>query len=84
MYNFTNEAEELVKKGEYGAAFDIVAAVLEAIPETDIDDSEGTTSDVADDCIMIMKSILDKILDAENELSRQILNYIEDELKQSI
>ena len=81
MYEFTKEAKKLVDGKDYETAFTIVSTILDSIPNTDIDDSNGSTGMVAQDCIEIIFDILDKIHTKNNPLIKNILNYIIDEVK---
>ena len=54
----------------------VSAELSETIPETDIDDSNGSTGEVADSCIEIIERILEFILYDENVLAKKILDYI--------
>ena len=65
MYEFTNEAEKLTQKGNYNLAFDVVSVILESIPDTEIDDSNGSTSEVANDCIKVIYDILNNTSEEE-------------------
>lgn len=79
MHKITEEASILVDNKKYKLAFDIVTTILETIPNTDIDDSNGSTSEVAEDCIEVIERILEESND--NKLSKTILKYIFDELE---
>ena len=79
MFEFTQEAEKLVEKKDYESAFIIATILLDSIPDTPIDDSNGSTSMVADDCIEIIDNIL-KSTDNDNIL-KLILDYIIQEVK---
>lgn len=79
MLEFTKEAEKLVENKDYESALIIVTVLLDSIPNTQIDDSNGSTGMVADDCIEILKSIINQTND-ENIL-KNILNYLIQEVK---
>ena len=81
MHKITSEVNTLVDNGEYDLAFDVARTILETIPETDIDDSNGSTGEVADSCIEIIERILEFILYDENVLAKKILDYILNEIK---
>lgn len=81
MYKITNEADTLVDNGNYELAFDIVSSILDTIPNTDIDDSNGSTGEVAETCIEIIKRILEYVLTKKDKLAKKILEYIIDELR---
>ena len=82
MYKITSEVNTLVDNEEYNLAFDVVKIILESIPNTDIDDSNGSTGEVAYSCIEIMERILEYILHDENSLAKKILDYILNETKE--
>lgn len=75
MLEFVDEACRLVDDGDYNTAFIIVTIILDSIPRTDIDDSNGSTGMVADSCIEIIFDILDKI-NPDDNLLKDILNYV--------
>ena len=81
MHKITSEVNTLVDNGEYDLAFDVARTILETIPETDIDDSNGSTGEVADSCIEIIERILEFILYDENVLAKKILDYLLNEIK---
>ncbi len=76
MSQITEEVEALVSHDHYELAFDVATSILETIPNTDIDDSDGSTGDVADSCIQIIERILDQVLEKDEKLSLDILQYI--------
>ena len=81
MHKITREVNSLVDNGDYVLAFEVAKAILESIPDTDIDDSNGSTGEVAESCIEIIERILESILYDENTLAKKILDYILRELK---
>ena len=81
MHKIISEVNTLVDNGEYDLAFEVARTILETIPETDIDDSNGSTGEVADSCIEIIERILEFILYDENVLAKKILDYILNEIK---
>ena len=81
MHKIISEVNTLVDNGEYDLAFEVARTILETIPETDIDDSNGSTGEVADSCIEIIERILEFILYDENVLAKKILDYILNETK---
>ena len=81
MYEFTNEAEKLIKRGNYDLAFDIVSVILESIPDTEIDDSNGSTGEVAEECIEIIRNILNCNANEDKKLTYKIFDFIIEELK---
>ncbi|MBP3460924.1 MAG: SWIM zinc finger family protein [Bacilli bacterium] len=80
MLEFINEAEKLVDNGDYNTAFTIVTILLDSIPRTEIDDSNGSTGMVADSCIEIIFDILD-IINTDDRLLKDILNYVISDVK---
>lgn len=81
MYKITNEVEQIIDNGYYELAFDVATSILDTIPNTYIDDSNGSTGDVADSCIEIIEKVLNIELYNDKKLSMKILQYILDELK---
>ena len=81
MHKIISEVNTLVDNREYDLAFEVAKTILETIPETDIDDSNGSTGEVADSCIEIIERILEFILYDENVLAKKILDYILNEIK---
>ena len=81
MHKIISEVNTLVDNGEYDLAFEVARTILETIPETDIDDSNGSTGEVAESCIEIIERILEFILYDENTLAKKILDYILNEIK---
>lgn len=81
MHKIISEVNTLVDNREYDLAFEVARTILETIPETDIDDSNGSTGEVADSCIEIIERILEFILYDENALAKKILDYILNETK---
>lgn len=80
MYEFTNEALNLVEKGDYETAFAIARIILDSIPDTAIDGSNGETGEVANSCIEIIVNILDKA--SKNDKTVEgIFDYILSELE---
>lgn len=81
MHKIISEVNTLVDNREYDLAFEVARTILETIPETDIDDSNGSTGEVAVSCIEIIERILEFILYDENVLAKKILDYILNEIK---
>ena len=81
MHKITDEINTLVDNGEYDLVFEVARTILETIPDTAIDDSNGSTGEVADSCIEIIERILESILHDENALAKKILDYILNEPK---
>ncbi len=80
MIDFVNEAEKLVTKKDYNTAFTIVTIILDSIPETEIDDSNGSTGLVADSCIEIIDKILEEV-NCQDKILKDILDYVIKEIK---
>lgn len=81
MIEFVNEARNLVVNEDYKTAFTLVTVLLDSIPETPIDDSDGSTGMVSEDCIEIINDILNNI-DNTDELVKEILDYILKDIKE--
>ena len=80
MLEFINEAEKLIEEENYDTAFTIVSVLLLSIPETEIDDSNGSTGMIAEECIDMIFDILDNI-DPSSELLKDILNLVINEVQ---
>ena len=84
MYEYINEAEKLTQKGNYNLAFDIVSIILDSIPDTEIDDSNGSTGEVASSCKEVIYDILNSNANKDTFLTHKILTYIAEELKNEV
>ena len=85
MYKFIEESTKLIKSKKYQQAFNLLSAILDSIPETNIDDSGGETGSVAYDCIENMNELLGHTLfDKINykKLNDEILDYILSEINE--
>lgn len=80
MLEFISEAKKLVDNEDYNTAFTIVTILLDSIPRTEIDDSNGSTGMVADSCIEIIFDILD-IIGNDDKLIKDILDYVISDVK---
>ena len=60
MYDYIQEANNLIKHNEYQAPFWIASLILEELPDLPIDDSDGTTSYVESECVEVIEKILEK------------------------
>lgn len=80
MLEYLDEAWKLVSIKDFATAFTIVSLILDSIPKTDIDDSNGSTGMVADHCQKVMYDILD-CLDNKDTLVKDILDYVFMEVK---
>ena len=79
MYSFIGEAEKLIQEKDYDTAFIILSTILDSIPKTAIDDSNGVTSDIASSCNDFIEEILFKV-DSKNEILTKILNFATKEI----
>lgn len=79
MYDYINEAKNLIRHNEYQIPFWIASIILEHLPDLPIDDSDGTTSDIEGMCIEVIEEILKncKEKDIREEISKWITNSIE-------
>ena len=80
MHDFIREAEKLVDDKDYETAFTICTILLDSIPDTSIDDSDGSTGEVAESVIAIIFDIIEK-LDYDNAILKNILDYVTNEAK---
>ena len=80
MYEFIMEARKLVDDKDYETAFTICTILLDSIPDTSIDDSDGSTGEVAESVKKIIFDIIEK-LDYDNATLKNILDYIIEEVK---
>ena len=74
MYDYIQEANNLIKHKEYQAPFWIASLILEELPDLPIDDSDGTTSYVESECIEVIEKILQKC--KNNDIKVEIFNWI--------
>lgn len=79
MYDYIQEAENLIKHKEYQAPFWIASLILEELPDLPIDDSDGTTSYVESRCVEVIEEILEKCK-SEN-IVNEIFNWIIESIK---
>lgn len=79
MYDYIQEANNLIKHKEYQAPFWIASLILEELPDLPIDDSDGTTSYIESECIEVIEKILEK---CKNEnIINEIFNWIIESIK---
>lgn len=79
MYDYMQEANNLIKHKEYQAPFWIASLILEELSELPIDDSDGTTSYVESECVEVIEKILEK---CKNEnIINEIFNWIIESIK---
>lgn len=81
MYGFINESKKLLANKNYEASFDIIESILDSILNTSIDDSDGSTGEIANDCIEIIEDILGCSLIDGDKIAIRILNYLLEEVK---
>lgn len=79
MYEYMQEAKNLIKHKEYQAPFWIASLILEELPELPIDDSDGTTSYVESECIEVIEEILEKC--KSKNIINEIFNWIIESIK---
>lgn len=79
MYNYLQEASNLIKHKEYQEPFWIASLILEELPDLPIDDSDGTTSYIESECVEVIEEILEECKD-KNIIS-EIFNWINNSLK---
>ncbi len=79
MYNYIQEANNLIKHKEYQAPFWIASLILEELPDLPIDDLDGTTSYIESECIEVIEEILEKCK-SENIIN-EIFNWIIESIK---
>lgn len=79
MYDYIQEARNLIKHKEYQAPFWIASLILEELPDLPIDDSDGTTSYIESECIEVIEKILEKCK-SENIIN-EIFNWIIETIK---
>lgn len=81
MYKYIEEARELVNKKNYDEAFTLIDVILNSIPKTEIDDSDGSTDMIASSCIEIIQDILD-LVDKDDKVLKEILEFIIKDVKE--
>lgn len=79
MYDYIQEASNLIKHKEYQAPFWIASLILEELPDLPIDDSDGTTSYVENECVEVIEEILEKCKD--EKIINEIFNWIIESIK---
>ena len=82
MYNYLQEAGNLIKHKEYQAPFWIASLILEELPDLPIDDSDGTTSYIESECVEVIEEILQECID--KNIKFEIFNWINNCLKNNI
>ena len=78
MYDYIQEAKNLIRHKEYQIPFWIASIILEHLPNLPIDDSDGTTSYVESLCTEVIEEILEICKDKNitEEIFKWILNSI--------
>lgn len=79
MYDYIQEANNLIKHNEYQAPFWIASLILEELPDLPIDDSDGTTSYVESECVEVIEKILEKC--KNDSIIKEIFNWIIESIK---
>lgn len=79
IYDYMQEANNLIKYKEYQTPFWIASLILEQLPDLPIDDSDGTTYDVANECADVIESVLEKCKD--DSVINEIFNWIIESIK---
>ena len=79
MYDYIQEANNLIKHNEYQAPFWIASLILEELPDLPIDDSDGTTSYVESECVEVIEKILEKC--KNDSIINKIFNWIIESIK---
>lgn len=79
MYDYIQEANNLIKHNEYQVPFWIASLILEELPDLPIDDSDGTTSYVESECVEVIEKILEKC--KNDSVINEIFNWIIESIK---
>ena len=79
IYDYMQEANNLIKHNEYQTPFWIASLILEELPDLPIDDSDGTTSYVESECIEVIEEILEKC--KNNNIIIEIFNWMLEVIK---
>ena len=79
MDKYLDEAEDFVNKNDFDTAFMIVSIILESIPKTEIDDSNGSTGSVSCRGIEILENII-RNNDEGDMITKNIFDYVIHEL----
>ena len=79
MYDYIQEANNLIKHNEYQAPFWIASFILEELQDLPIDDSDGTTSYVESECVEVIEKILEKC--KNDSVINEIFNWIIESIK---
>lgn len=79
MYDYIQEANNLIRHKEYQIPFWIASIILEHLPNLPIDDSDGTTSYVESLCVEVIEEILKNC--KEKKITEEIFKWILDSIK---
>lgn len=79
MYDYIQEANNLIKHNEYQVPFWIASLILEELPDLPIDDSDGTASYVESECVEVIEKILEKC--KNDSVINEIFNWIIESIK---
>lgn len=79
MYDYIQEANNLIKHKEYQAPFWISSLILEELSDLPIDDSDGTTSYIESECVEVIEKILEKC--KSDNIINEIFNWIIESIK---
>ncbi len=79
MYDYMQEANNLIKHKEYQAPFWIASLILEELSDLPIDDSDGITSYIESECVEIIEKILEKC--KSESIINEIFNWIIESIK---
>lgn len=77
MYQFISEANKIFRKGDSILSFQILKIILDNIIDLDIDDSNGSTGEIAGECINLIKDIMKK---DEKKVIDNILEFLKNEI----
>ncbi len=78
MLKYIYEASNLISTKDYETALIIISTILNSIPETAIDDSDGSTGLISEQCLELLGEILEE--NDNNLIKDEILEYILDDL----
>lgn len=72
--DYMQEANNLIKHNEYQIPFWIASLILEKLPEIPIDDSDGITGCIENECVEVIEKILEKC--KNNDIINEIFYWI--------
>lgn len=81
MYDYIQEAYNLINQKEYGISFWIVSLILKKLPDIPIDDSDGTISYIVSECVELIEELLETCEDVNvvNEIFNWIIKSLKDD-----